>query len=67
MAKKAEVTIGSLWTVRVGQRIVVCKVKDIRKPGPYSYKGKRERIILTNTKTGREVSRTAAALRRKVG
>jgi hypothetical protein len=66
MAKLSEVEVGQIWIAKVSQRLVRVRVDSINKPGHYAYKGAKTRIGLTNLRTNRTLSYTAAKLRRKV-
>lgn len=67
MAKIRDVNIGQRWTCKVSGNVVEVRVDAIRTTEAGLYRRSRTVLDLTNIKTGRKVSRSAAALRTKIG
>ena len=64
MAKIADVNVGSFWIARVSGKGTVVLVQGITREE--NHKGRRvTRLSLLNLRTGRELSRTAAFLRKE--
>lgn len=62
MARLNQVQVGDVWTVKISDKVVQCRVLEIK---PKRICSTRKRVRLLNLTTKREVCRTAAALRRK--
>lgn len=67
MAKQSEVEVGQVWTARVSGDLVRVRVDSVYKPDNW-LPGRNSKTTygLTNLKTGRTLSRTAAFLRKRV-
>jgi hypothetical protein len=66
MAKLADIKVGQIWTCRVSGGVTNVRVDSIRTEHKDYQKNKRTRVDLTNIRTGRQVVRSSAALRKLV-